>query len=197
MKPVPASVMAARYRAQELFDARAVTKAIDQAAVRLSVLITDENPLLVCVLNGGLPFTAALMQRLHFPLQLSYVHVGRYGDATRGGELVWHARGEDSFEGRHVVLVDDILDRGITLAALREWLEQAGASKVTVVVLIDKQVSGERPIQADVVALRAPDQYLFGWGMDYQGYWRNLTGIYALPDGSASGEPRELGDSDL
>ena len=111
----------ARQTADCLYTAEEVTAAIDRLAVRLAVALADEEPLLLCVLNGGLPFTGALMQRLHFPLTLSYVHVGRYGDATSGGALTWHAKPQADLKDRHVLLVDDILDEGVTLAALAGW----------------------------------------------------------------------------
>ena len=179
---VPASALGARARAEILFDQAEVLKAIDQLAVRLTVALADENPILICVMNGGLPFTAALMQRLHFPLQLSYVHVSRYRDATEGGELIWHARPDLELTGRHVLLLDDILDKGLTLQALRSWATEAGATAVSVAVLFDKQLEGERPAQADYAGLECPDRYLFGWGMDFQGYWRNLPDVYALSE---------------
>lgn len=180
MNPPP-GVLAARHRAELLFDRAQVIHAIDQLAVRLSVALAELNPLLICVMNGGLPFSAALMQRLHFPLQMSYVHVGRYGDATVGGELEWYAKPDISLEGRHVVFVDDILDRGITLRCLVDWAGVAGADSVRTVVLLDKAVTGSRATLADFTALTCPDRYVFGWGMDFEGYWRNLPDIYFIP----------------
>lgn len=175
---VPARILAARETADVLFTRETVIAAIDRLAVRLTVALADENPLLLCVLNGGLPFTAALMQRLQFPLEMSYVHVGRYGDATRGGELRWHARPEMPLTDRHVVLVDDIMDEGITLAALSDWCREEGARAVTTAVLLDKTAPGGAG--ADFTALACPDRYVFGWGMDFEGYWRNLPDIHAL-----------------
>lgn len=167
-------------RAELIYSQDQVLAAIDRLAVRLTVALAEENPLLLCVLNGGLPFTGALMQRLLFPLELSYVHVGRYGDRTQGGELVWHSRPQTPLKDRHVVLVDDILDEGVTLAALQSWCREEGASAVTSVVLLDKAAAEQR--QVDFAAMSCPDRYVFGWGMDFEGYWRNLPAIYALPE---------------
>lgn len=180
---VPPAVLAAREQGEVLFSQAEVVRAIDRLAVRLEVALAEENPLLVCVLNGGLPLTAALMQRLSFPLQMTYVHVGRYSDTTQGGELTWHAAPPVDIRDRHVLLVDDILDRGVTLALLRNWALEAPARAVSTVVLLDKTVSPARGIEADYAALTCPDRYVFGWGMDYQGYWRNLPDILALPAG--------------
>ena len=174
----PDRIEQARQSADCLYTAREVIAAIDRLAVRLTVALAEDDPLLLCVLNGGLPFTGALMQRLQFPLTLSYVHVGRYGAATTGGELTWHARPQAELQDRHVVLVDDILDEGVTLAALETWCLEQGASAVTTVVLLEK---GERG-RAAFAALPCPDRYVFGWGMDFEGYWRNLPAIYALAE---------------
>lgn len=177
---VPARVRQALEQGEVVYTAERVVAAIDRLAVRLTVALAEENPLLLCVLNGGLPFTGALMQRLQFPLELSYVHVGRYGDQTTGGELRWHARPQASLAGRHVVLIDDILDEGVTLAALKTWSLDEGARSVSSVVLLDKELAGA--FAADYAALSCPDRYVFGWGMDFEGYWRNLPAIYALPE---------------
>lgn len=183
MTHTPPAVLAALRDGQLLVDADRLVKCIDQAAVRLAVMLSEENPVVLSVLNGALPFTAALLQRLHFPLELACVQVSRYGSATAGGELHWHARPTISLAGRHVLIVDDVLDQGLTLAAIRDWALEAGAARVTVAVLVDKRVGGARPVEADVVALQCPNRYLFGFGMDFQGYWRNLPAIYALAEG--------------
>ncbi len=183
MSAPPPEVLAARRDAREVVSAEEVATAVDRCALALTVALAEANPLLVCVMHGALPFTGALLPRLHFPLELTYVHVGRYGDETRGGEtLHWYAHPRASLEGRHVVLVDDILDQGVTLAELKAWALAEGASAVTVVVLVDKAIDGreDRPIQADIAALECEDLFLFGCGMDFKGYWRNLPAIYAI-----------------
>jgi hypoxanthine phosphoribosyltransferase len=175
---VPERVLEARRTGELLFPADKVIAAIDRLAVRLTVAYAQADPVLLCVLNGGLPFTAALMQRLQFPLELSYVHVGRYGESTRGGELDWHAKPQIPLTDRQVLLVDDIVDEGVTLNALADWCRSEGACEVTSVALLDKDFRNGP--QADYAALSCPDRYVFGWGMDFEGYWRNLPEIYAL-----------------
>ena len=177
----PAEVLGARLRGQLLVNRTDVERAVDQLAVRLALEFGDANPWLLAVMHGALPFAGALLPRLGFPLQVGYLHVGRYRDATRGGELIWHAEPDYDLRGRVVLLVDDVLDRGDTLAALVRWATAAGAVAVKTVVLVDKLVDAQRPIAADFTALECPDRYLFGCGMDYRGYWRNLPDIYALP----------------
>src|SRR5690606_28513973 len=147
----------------------------------LALDLADANPLLLTVMHGALPFAGALLPRLAFPLEVGYLHVGRYRDATTGGRLVWHARPDYPMRGRTVLLVDDVLDRGETLAELVRWVREAGAGTVLSAVLVAKRIDEARPVEADYVALECPDRYLFGCGMDYKGYWRNLPAIYALP----------------
>lgn len=182
---MPAEVLGARARAARLVDARAVMHAVDQVAVRIALRLQDANPWLLTVMHGALPFAGWLLPRLAFPLEVGYLHVGRYGDATRGGELRWHAQPDYPLAGRSVLLVDDVLDRGETLAALAGWARDAGASEVLTAVLVDKAVDVARPIDADFAALSLADRFLFGCGMDFRGYWRNLPDIYALPAAEA------------
>ena len=184
MKPVPVPVIVrqARERGVELVSAQAVQRAIDQVSVRLALRLQETNPLFLVVMHGALPYAGELFRRFAFPLEYGYLHASRYGGATRGGELQWHARPTQALTGRTVVLVDDILDRGETLATLRDWAMAAGAGVVLTTVLVDKTLAQPRPIAADFAALACPDRYLFGCGMDFHGYWRNLPAIYALPD---------------
>ena len=116
--------------------------------------------------------------------------MGRYGDATRGGALTWHARPRVSLKNRHVVLLDDIVDEGVTLDALKAFCLSADAAGVTTVVLLDKATVRARTgaPAPDLAALVCPDRYVFGWGMDFEGYWRNLPDIHALPRAMESPE---------
>ncbi|MCY3820990.1 MAG: phosphoribosyltransferase family protein [Gammaproteobacteria bacterium] len=176
--------------AERLYDASDVDHAIDRLAVRMAIDLQDVEPILVCVMNGGLPFTAALMRRFAFPLELDYVHAVRYRggsavsgkvEAPRGGELEVRVDLTRDVTERVVVLADDVLDRGTTLARVAERISRAGAARVYTAVLVNKRVPG-RDFVADYVALDAPDRYLVGAGMDCGGWFRNLNGIYALPD---------------
>lgn len=175
--------------AECLYDETEVNFAIDRLAVRMALELQDANPILVCVMNGGLPFTAALMRRFAFPLELDYVHAVRYRGgkaasdkvkAPRGGELEVRVNLARNVADRVVVLADDVLDRGTTLENIAERVVRAGAARVYTAVLVNKKVPG-RTFSADYAALDAPDRYLIGGGMDCGGWYRNLGGIYALP----------------
>ena len=180
VQPNP-TLLAARERAELLIPYVDVVKAIDQLSVRLTLACAESNPLLLCVMQGGLAFAGALQQRLHFALECDYLQVGRYGSSTSGSALQWRVKPQASLSGRTVVLIDDVLDQGVTLAELQRWAQAEGAAQVISAVLVEKEIAAARAVRADLVALRCPDRFLLGWGMDLAGYWRNLDGIYALP----------------
>ena len=182
MTDLPPNILEARRRAESMVDAQAVTRAIDRVAVRVTVALQAANPVLLCVMNGGLVYCGRLLGRLHFPLQLAYVHVTRYRERTCGGSLRWIVKPQQSVAGRQVLIVDDVLDDGATLEAVQGWVRSAGAARVWTTVLVRKQTPRNASIDVDFAALECPDRYLFGCGMDYAGYWRNLPAIYALPE---------------
>lgn len=161
---------------------------IDQALTAMAGNITDRlsasNPVLLCVMNGGMVLTGQLAPRLTFPLQLDYLHATRYREKLSGSDLHWRALPSTSLSGRSVLILDDILDEGETLAAVVDWCRAQGAEDVLTAVLVDKQHDRKTAWlkQADFTALVAEDRYLFGYGMDYKGYWRNAPGIFAVAD---------------
>ncbi len=163
-----------------LVSAAGVQRALDAFAARIAADLAAANPLLICVMNGGLFTTSELARRLAFPLQMDYLQVSRYGAAVQGSQLKWLSRPQTPLIGRTVLLTDDILDRGETLAAVCAWCREAGAARVLSAVLVDKQVATQRAVRADYVAITCPDRYLYGCGMDYRGYWRNLPAIYGV-----------------
>ncbi|MBB2495742.1 hypoxanthine-guanine phosphoribosyltransferase [Aquipseudomonas ullengensis] len=159
-----------------------VEAAIDQVAEAINGELAESNPVVFCVMNGGLIFAGKLLPKLGFPLELSYLHATRYRSETTGGELFWKAKPEISFIDREVLIIDDILDEGHTLSAIIEFCKHAGATKVHTAVLIDKQHDRKaRPdLKANYVGLPCEDRFIFGYGMDYKGYWRNAAGIFAV-----------------
>ncbi|OYW34017.1 MAG: hypoxanthine-guanine phosphoribosyltransferase [Methyloversatilis sp. 12-65-5] len=130
--------------------------------------------------RGAVVFAGNLLPQLAFPLDFDYVHVTRYGDATQGGALRWISEPRIPVAGRTVLVLDDILDEGITLAAIRRHLLDAGAQRCLTAVFSDKMIGRTKPIKADFTGLELPDRYVFGYGMDVRGAWRNLPAIYAL-----------------
>lgn len=169
-----------RAEAECLYTAEQAELALDSLTEQITSDFIDLNPLVLCVMNGGLIVAGCLLSRLDFPLEQDYLHATRYRGDTHGGELGWVVKPQHSLEGRHVLIVDDILDEGYTLAAIVEYCKQAGAKSVKTVVLVEKLHSRKQGIQADYVGLQTEDRYLFGYGMDYRGFLRNAPGIFAV-----------------
>ena len=163
-----------------LHSADAVDAAIDRIARELTAALAEAEPVVMCVMTGGLFFSGQLLGRLAFPLHLDYVHASRYQNNTAGTELSWQAQPKLDLTGRTVVLLDDILDEGITLLAIKERCLALGAKTVLTAVLVEKNLPHAKPMQADFVGLTVPNRYVFGCGMDAYGWWRNLPAIYAL-----------------
>jgi hypoxanthine phosphoribosyltransferase len=177
--PEEASVALAA--AERLYDRAQIEAALDEMAAQIERGLQGRNPLVLCVMNGGLIVTGHLLTRLDFPLQLDYIHVTRYRGRTRGGEIHWHKEPIIPLRGRAVLIVDDILDEGHTLAEILGYCLTQGAVHTMVAVLVDKR-HGRKVAAADVAGLAVDDRYVFGFGMDYKGYWRNLPAIYAAAD---------------
>ena len=133
-------------------------------------------------MSGGVPFAGQLMTQLNFPLEFDYMHVTRYGQETSGGALSWRSAPWTSVKDRTVLILDDILDEGVTLAAIVERMKQLGAKACYTAVATDKLNGKTKPIKADFVALTVPDRFVFGYGMDVRGNWRNLPAIYAMKE---------------
>ena len=165
-----------------ILSALEVGHALDRQAERLMDWLGPRDAVtMVVLMNGGLYPAVELAKRLNFPFAMDHVHATRYRGATRGGELHW-GRWPDVVEGS-VVLVDDIFDEGHTLEAVRDRLLADGAEEVRTVVLALKDHGRGLPRDwVDDFALTVPDRYVFGCGMDWQGYWRQLDDIWALPE---------------
>ena len=157
-----------------------VSQALNRVASEITHVLSDQYPLILSVMGGAVVFTGQLLPLLKFPLDFDYIHVTRYGRNTHGGELDWKVLPRENVAGRVVLVLDDILDEGHTLAAIREKVLEMGASAFFSSVFTDKQIGKAKPIQADFVGLSLPNRYVFGFGMDIQGAWRNLPAIYAL-----------------
>lgn len=165
-----------------LYSNEQIEAAITRVAGEINAQLGDRNPVVFCVMNGGLIFAGKLLTQLDFPLELSYLHATRYRNETSGGELFWKAKPEISFIDRDVLIIDDIYDEGHTLSAIIDFCRHAGARQVHTAVLIDKTHDRKaRPdLKADFIGLPCEDRYIFGYGMDYKGYWRNAAGIFAV-----------------
>lgn len=170
-------------KADCLRSAREVDEALARMAREITERLAGTDPIAFCIMNGGLFVTGRLVDKLPFALELDYLHATRYGTELTGGNLLWKVKPERSLEGRTVLLVDDILDEGVTLAEITRYCREAGAAQVYSAVLVDKLHDRKAPgAKADFVGMEVEDRFLFGCGMDIAGYWRNLPALYAMKE---------------
>ena len=179
---IPEKIKDVYQKASLLYTTKEVEAALDRMAIKIHEQLHDKNPIILCVMIGGMVPMGNLLPRLDFPLEVDYVHATRYRGDIRGGELHWKVRPSLPVEGRTVLVVDDILDGGLTLAAIIEEIKTLGAREVLSAVLVDKY---EKRVpngleQADFVGLQVDDHYIFGYGMDYNEYLRNAPGIFIV-----------------
>lgn len=175
-------IIRVRHEAELVHDAQAMQDVFDSLAKQISASLADRNPVLLPVMMGGLYLCGQLMQRLDFPLEVDYLHASRYRDSLEGDQLVWPVRPSNKIAGRAVLIIDDILDQGVTLAGIIESVESAGAAELESVVMTRKLCQRQQDVEVEFIGVDVPDRYVFGCGMDYKGYWRNLPGIYAVTD---------------
>jgi hypoxanthine phosphoribosyltransferase len=169
-------------QAELLYPAEQVQAALHKVAREINARLADSHPLVLSVMGGAVVFSGQLLPLLDFPLDFDYVHVSRYGDARRGGAMHWKVEPRENVRGRVVLLLDDILDEGHTLSALHEKVMELGAEKCYTAVFADKQNGCDKPVRADFVGIELPNRFVFGYGMDIEGAWRNLPAIYAVKE---------------
>jgi len=154
--------------ADRLCDEATVRAAIARLAAEITAVLKDRYPLVLAVMGGSVFFAGHLLPQL------------RYGNATSGGRIAWTVAPRENVKERTVLVLDDILDGGETLAAIRDRVNSLGAAAFYSAVLTDKNIGRGKPIVPDFVGLKLPNRYVFGCGMDVSGAWRNLPEIYAV-----------------
>lgn len=165
-----------------LLDEPAVGAMVSKLAADITEACQYENPVILCVMTGAVVAVGMLLPQLNFPLEVDYIHATRYQGEVVGGELQWKQLPTTSLLNRAVIIIDDVLDEGITMSKLKSYCKEQGALRCYTVVLVDKELQQEKPIKADFVGFQTGDRYLFGLGMDYKGYLRNINGLYACPE---------------
>ncbi len=179
---IPKKIREVSKKATCLYTANEVEAALDRMAIKIHDEMKDKNPVILCVMIGGMVPMGNLLPRLDFPLEVDYVHATRYRGEIKGGELHWKVKPSISLTNRTVLIVDDILDGGVTLRGIVDYVNGCDAKEVYTAVMLDKHHKRvENGLEnADFVGLVAEDHYVFGYGMDYNEYLRNAPGIYMV-----------------
>jgi len=178
----PEQYQGVRQRAELLVHRDAVESALDRMAREITDAFAECDPLILCVVTGGIITTGMLLPRLDFALRLDYIHASRYQDTTSGGDLCWKYRPSHAIRGEHVLIIDDIFDEGVTMATIVGACREDGAASVRSAVLTQKQRTRATDYRPDIVGLTLPDRYVMGYGLDYKSYFRNAPGIFAAAD---------------
>lgn len=167
----------------ELYNLQQINHALEEMALLISRDYENKNPLVIGVMNGAIVTLGHLLPKFPFLLEVDYCHASRYGVKTTGGDIQWSAHPRKSLNGRHVLLVDDIFDEGVTLKHIAAYCKEQGAISVKTAVLLNKHHARKvENFTVDYTALPVDDRYVFGFGLDYKGYYRNAPGVYAIPD---------------
>ncbi|MGH8172798.1 MAG: hypoxanthine-guanine phosphoribosyltransferase [Rhodanobacteraceae bacterium] len=174
------SLRDALMRADLVHGQPALERAIERLGVQISTALAGESAIFLTVMQGAMIFAGQLATSIAAPLDFDYVHATRYRGKTSGGELAWIKKPSLSFDARTVLLVDDILDEGHTLNAIRAYCLGEGAARVLIAVLCEKRHGRGAGLRADFCGVEVPDRYVFGYGMDYHEQGRNLPAIYAV-----------------
>lgn len=162
-------------------DDASLSSAISRVGEEIGQALRGQSAVFLTIMQGGLIFAGQLATAIDADLEFDYVHATRFRGTTEGGELKWMRRPDTPLRGRIVLLVDDILDEGHTLKAIRQWCLDEGAERVLLAVLCEKRHGRTVPgMSADFVGVEVPDRYVFGFGMDFHEQGRNLPAIYAL-----------------
>ena len=165
-----------------IFSEQQVQTAVTRMATEITAALAESHPLVLSVMGGAVIFTGQLLPKLNFPLDFDYVHVSRYGNKLQGGELKWKVAPHENVRDRIVLVVDDILDEGETMQAVKQRVMELGATRFYSAIFADKLNGKTKPIKADFVGLQVPDRFVFGYGMDIHGAWRNLPAIHATKE---------------
>jgi hypoxanthine phosphoribosyltransferase len=180
--PDTASAWAFLKESELIASAAQVQAAVQRLAAEIEKELSSKYPLVLAVMGGAVVFAGQILPLLRFPLDFDYVHASRYGAMTRGSRIEWRVKPPALVRGRTVLVLDDILDHGETMSAIRNGLLELGAQDVLCAVLVEKILNDPKPIQPNFVGIRIPDRFVFGCGMDAKGFWRNLPEIRAMKE---------------
>jgi hypoxanthine phosphoribosyltransferase len=157
-----------------------ILAAVRKVADAINHDIADKNPLFICVLNGAFMFASDLMKNVNIPCEITFIKLSSYDGLYTTGAVKEIIGLNESVVGRNVVVVEDIVDTGITMERILSSLRAKGANEIRVATFLQKPDALQRDIQIDYIAMKIPNDFIVGYGLDYDGYGRNLKDIYTL-----------------
>lgn len=157
-----------------------IQKAVKNVAEAINKEMSESNPLFICVLNGAFMFAGDLMKTIDFPCEITFVKLSSYEGIYTTGSVKEVIGLNESVVDRNVIVVEDIVDTGITMERILNSLTAKGAKSIRVATFLQKPDALQRDIRVDYVAMKIPNDFIVGYGLDYDGYGRNLKDIYTV-----------------
>jgi hypoxanthine phosphoribosyltransferase len=171
-----------RASARALISADRIARRVQEMGEQISAVYADiDTPLvLVVILKGATVFAADLLRSLSIPAELEFVSAASYGSGTSPGKLKLAHMVEGPLVGRHVLLIEDIIDSGRTVSAIERHLRRLRPASLRLAALLDRPARREVEVNIDFTGFVIPDKFVIGYGLDYAGLYRELAGIYIL-----------------
>ena len=157
-----------------------ILAAVKNVAHQITEDLAGTNPLFICVLNGAFMFAADLLKEINFPCEVTFVKLSSYSGLVTSGSVKEIIGLSESVVGRNIVIVEDIIDTGITMERILDSLAAKGAKDVHVATFLQKPDALQRDIKINYIAMKIPNDFIVGYGLDYDGYGRNLKDIYTV-----------------
>lgn len=157
-----------------------ILKAVKEVGLAINRDLEGTNPLFICVLNGAFMFAGDLMKTINIPCEITFIKLSSYDGLYTSGTVKEIIGLNESVVGRNVVVVEDIVDTGITMERILSSLKAKGASDIHIATFLQKPDALQKDIKIDYVAIKIPNDFIVGYGLDYDGYGRNLKDIYTV-----------------
>ena len=169
-----------KHTLKQLFSKQEITKQIEQTARQITKHYAGQEVVAVCVLKGACIFFTDLVQSLNLPLSLDFVRVASYGNGTQSGQLTFSKDLDTDITGKHVLLIEDIIDSGRTMDFLLKKLQERSPASLAMVALIDKEDRRAVNVHVDFAVFKLSGGFQVGYGLDYAEKYRELPALYEL-----------------
>jgi len=166
-----------------LFDESMIKNRVQEISNELSHRFADKNPVLICILRGAVTFLSDLMRNMPIPLEIDFMSISSYGDSTVSSGIVQIRKDINiSIKGRHVIIVEDIVDSGLSLNYLKEYLSNHESASITTCVFLDKPKAHKVDVKIDFIGFEIEIEFVVGYGLDFSEKYRNLPYIGILKE---------------